>query len=275
MREDKKMEVLLATLPEMVRRRFLYDDVARFSITRSDQALELCALLATLVDPQTAAICDACACVGGNAIFFDSVFAHTTCVELDPIRAACLRSNLLAANPQSFAIPLIPQQREAAATLHTPRCAPCRKAVVVCDDFIRFAEARPHMWYDVVFLDLPWGGVDYKQDAHVELTLGATPLHTLCTAVLAHKCRFVALKVPSNYDAAALDHALVAHAWHKRLERHFPVSVRNNTYWVFLVYEGPDKMCPLTAAASSTASDEGDDDEDVKTMMELVDKYWK
>lgn len=105
MRDDKKMERLLEALPEMVGRRFLYDDEARFSITRSNQALELCTMLATVVDPSTATICDACACVGGNAIFFDRVFAHTTCIEIDPIRAACLRSNLLSANPQSFAFP--------------------------------------------------------------------------------------------------------------------------------------------------------------------------
>lgn len=107
LRNDEKMKLLLEALPEMVGRRFLYDDVGRFSITRGDQALELCGLLATLVYPQTAAICDACACVGGNAIFFDSVFAHTTCIEIDPVRTACLRSNLLSANPQSF-VPSLP-----------------------------------------------------------------------------------------------------------------------------------------------------------------------
>ena len=144
---------------------------------------------------------------------------------------------------------------------------------MVCDDFVRFAETRPHMWYDVVFLDLPWGGEDYKQDAHVELTLGTTPLHTLCTTVLAHKCRFVALKVPSNYDAAALDRVLGEHAWHKRLERHFPVSVRNNTYWVFLVYESPDMVSPFSTASSGSDDDDVDDDEE--KMMELVEKYWK
>lgn len=130
------------------------------------------------------------------------------------------------------------------------------------------------MWYDVVFLDMPWGGEDYKQCAHVELTLGTTPLHTLCTEILAHKCRFVALKVPSNYDDAALDRVLVKHAWHKCLEHHFRVNAQNKNYWNFLVYEGPDKGYPF--AAASGPDDSGDDDEDEeKMMMELVDKYWK
>ena len=101
---DSKISFLLRDLPEDVSRMFLYDDVARFSITRSDQARELCVLLskARILDPANSTICDGCACVGGNALLFDEFFAHTTCVELDPIRAALLRSNLLSNNPASF-----------------------------------------------------------------------------------------------------------------------------------------------------------------------------
>jgi len=105
-RSDSKIQFLLSTLPEDVVRRFLFDDVARFSITRSDQARTICELLKSkhILDPTVSTICDGCACVGGNAIFFDLFFAHTTCVELDPLRTALLRSNLLSNNPTSFVL---------------------------------------------------------------------------------------------------------------------------------------------------------------------------
>ena len=104
-RDDNKTRTLLEGLPCTVVKRFLYDDEARFSFTRSDQASQTCSALAeaTGLTLHTSTICDGCACVGGNALYFDQQFAHTTCVELDPIRAACLRHNLLAANPLSFA----------------------------------------------------------------------------------------------------------------------------------------------------------------------------
>ena len=105
-RDDGKLRFLLGALTEETRRRFLFDDVARFSITRSDQAIELCDLIKSskVLDPSVSTICDGCACVGGNAMIFDDRFAHTTCVELDPFRAALLRSNLLSNNPASFVV---------------------------------------------------------------------------------------------------------------------------------------------------------------------------
>ena len=103
---ESKIAFLLNDLSYDLRRRFLFDDVARFSVTRSIQAREICDFLRRnkILEPSTSTICDGCACVGGNALLFDLYFAHTTCVEFDPLRAALLKSNLLSGNPASFVI---------------------------------------------------------------------------------------------------------------------------------------------------------------------------
>jgi len=51
----------------------------------------------------------------------------------------------------------------------------------------------PKIKQDVVFMDPPWGGVDYQQHTKLDLTLGKTPLPELlrCVGLRAqpHSCR--------------------------------------------------------------------------------------
>ena len=51
----------------------------------------------------------------------------------------------------------------------------------------------------MVFLDPPWGGPEYKAKSKVHLTLSDIPLLEVCEK-LKFCCRYVAVKVPLNFD---------------------------------------------------------------------------
>ncbi|KAJ0392893.1 hypothetical protein P43SY_000993 [Pythium insidiosum] len=52
---------------------------------------------------------------------------------------------------------------------------------------------------DVVFIDPPWGGPEYKELDQVDLFLGEQPLFAVCEKLRGH-AQFVVLKVPMNFD---------------------------------------------------------------------------
>ena len=140
---------------------------------------------------------------------------------------------------------------------------------MVCGDFVRFVEERPALWFDVVFLDLPWGGVDYsKRSAGLELLLGTTPLAEVCVQ-LERKCRFVALKVPSNYDAPALVTQLGTRGWHTRLEHRFPISKRSDRFWLLLVLATPTPAPPAAATKTTNLTEE-----ESRRASDLVEQFW-
>jgi hypothetical protein len=52
---------------------------------------------------------------------------------------------------------------------------------------------------DVIILDPPWGGRGYKRHETVDLSMNGKPIHEICDA-LASRARFIALKVPVNFN---------------------------------------------------------------------------
>jgi hypothetical protein len=52
---------------------------------------------------------------------------------------------------------------------------------------------------DVVFIDPPWGGPEYKDLAKVDLFLDDIPLYDVCR-MLYGLAKVVVLKVPTNFD---------------------------------------------------------------------------
>ena len=136
--------------------------------------------------------------------------------------------------------------------------------------------SKPRIWYDMVFLDLPWGGEDYMSRDNVELFLGTTSLKTICRTVLFNKCRFIALKVPSNYDCDSLDRDLVADSWTKRFEYRFFINREKKTYWLFLVYETPkssQRSSTLSPTVESSVSIQ-QDSVDQTRVNALIERYW-
>ena len=149
-------------------------------------------------------------------------------------------------------------------------CLINRTADVVCGDFVKFVNERPQMWFDVVFLDLPWGGEDYStiSSKNMELFMGETTLPNVCI-LLEQKCSFVALKVPSNYPSTMLMETLEKRGWKLCHEQHFTKRKKKRTYWVFLVLQ-----TPASSSTKTNMTETIDDDVDVERASELVERFW-
>lgn len=70
------------------------------------------------------------------------------------------------------------------------------KVKTICKDFIKFI---PKINHDVVFLDPPWGGVNYKKFDKLELYLSSISLIEIVNK-LKNKTKCIILKVPFNYN---------------------------------------------------------------------------
>ena len=181
------------------------DDVACFSVTKSDLADEMTDMLLKLPGIGGAAnssIIDATACVGGNAVSFARKFAHVTAVEMDERRCAMLKHNLetsaraegrtaASAAASSSSSSSSPSSSSSAANC-TVVCGDCTKVVPTLD--------RHH----IVFMDPAWGGgKECHAEKTLDLTLSGMHLHELCLE-FGTRCRYVALKLPLNTDLTQL-----------------------------------------------------------------------
>lgn len=59
---------------------------------------------------------------------------------------------------------------------------------------------------DIVFMDAPWGGTDYKNNETMDLFLDNINVKDISNLLLSNKyCKMVTLKVPKNYNMNGLD----------------------------------------------------------------------
>lgn len=115
-------------------------------------------------------VTDGTACVGGNVLSFCDYFAHVNAVECDATRLQMLRHNLTVLH------------KDNATCIHAS-----------------YLDVMLALTQDVVFLDPPWGGPEYKELTKVDLYLDGIPLHDICSRLQGH-AECVVLKVPSNFD---------------------------------------------------------------------------
>ena len=153
-------------------------------------------------------ITDACACCGGNALSFlcSNMFDHVNIVEIDHTRCAKhLKPNV------EFAT----QARRPHTTYN-----------LINGDYVQTCDKLAQ---DVVFLDVPWGGPEYKQQKCLDLCLSHVPLANLAVRLLKHtpeddtnamseffcphaffysknmECKYVVLKLPLNFNVEKLE----------------------------------------------------------------------
>jgi len=119
--------------------------------------------------PAHAIITDATACVGGNTFSFSQAFQTVYAVEKDDTRCKMLEKNM------------------------DVLCA--SNVTCISGDAL---EVCPSLHQDVIFLDPPWGGPEYKQKPHIDLYLSDVALHSVCEK-LAMYTSYFALKVPTNF----------------------------------------------------------------------------
>jgi RNA cap guanine-N2 methyltransferase len=119
---------------------------------------------------------DATACVGGNALSFARFFPDVRAAEIDAERCELLRENVQLLGLDSRVRCLSVDWYESLGSADTAA--------------------------DAVFLDPPWGGIDYRNAKSVPITLGPTPMRDCVQRLRARhpRTRLVMMKLPLNGD---------------------------------------------------------------------------
>lgn len=183
-----KRDFFFRNLEFETRNRLQIDDVAGFSVTEHEMATKISEAILALYagdehgdsaqdqdqehrEKSSLTITDATACIGGNVISFCDYFAIVNAVECDLVRCEMLQHNL----------------------------GVLEKGNAICIH-ASYLMVMQDLQQDVVFIDPPWGGPEYKDLAKVDLFLDGIPLYDICR-MLHGRADIVVLKVPTNFDA--------------------------------------------------------------------------
>lgn len=166
--EDKR-DFLFRFIPLDKRKDLLLDDEAFYSVTDQYTADKISKdIFKNISDVRT--ITDGTACVGGNTYSFSKYFDKVHAVEVDPIRCSYLQKNLNLLDVQNTDVHL--------------------GSII---------ETCPLLEQDMLFLDPPWGGPNYKSKKKIDLYLSDIELSHVCNILSLHT-KYIALKVPTNFN---------------------------------------------------------------------------
>jgi len=126
-------------------------------------------------------ITDSTAGVGGNTISFCKYFKKVYAIEIDKKRAKYLKNNLDVYNLTNIEI--------------------------IENNCINVLDKIEN--HDVVFIDPPWGGKNYKNYEKLKLKISDTPIEMLCNNLMNQDImkkipKMIILKLPNNYDIVNL-----------------------------------------------------------------------
>ena len=139
-------------------------------------------------------VCDLTACVGGNVLSFGKQFDYVYGIEIDPTRHRMLQNN----------VRVMHDYRTSATSGRSGRNFQRSQIHTVCGDAVLLLQPTPpgnilvqdflSQWSPssvgvridemIYFLDPPWGGLNYKNQSSISLTLGATPIATVVALCL-------------------------------------------------------------------------------------------
>ncbi len=148
------------------------DSTSLYSITPHRLATELCNIIKFHMrkfNMEKITITDACACVGGDSINFCKTFDKVNTIEICRDRYEFLLHNLFMFGFTNF-------------KAYNKDCL----------------ELIPRLKQDVIYFDLPWGGMDYKNLIECPLMLGDKHIYDICNEYKMY-CKILILKVPNNF----------------------------------------------------------------------------
>jgi hypothetical protein len=150
------------------------DDTGKYSITLPKKADHITRIIQTYCNKATSkkiVITDATAGVGGNVLSFCKHNFKVNAIEMDLERFNCLTHNI---NEYGYEVNLINSDY-----------------LLVYDKLVQ----------DVIFVDPPWGGINYKDADEITLKLGDTTIEELCNNISYKKlAKLTVLKLPFNYN---------------------------------------------------------------------------
>ena len=146
--------------------KLIVPDHLRSIYTTWEQALEINKILKLYISEQ-AIITDATACIGGNSFFFQKDFKIVNIVEKNSKVFDILKNNTDFLNCRHY------------------NCS--------------YLNIMYLLVQDIVFLDPPWGGIEYKKNYNIDLFLDDVNVINIIND-LYHHSRYIAMKIPINYN---------------------------------------------------------------------------
>jgi 16S rRNA G966 N2-methylase RsmD len=174
-------------IPKNTRSKIQYDDEALFSITDAKSAKMITEELLKLKDiTKESVVTDMTSCVGGNVISFSQYFSKVNAIELDQERFKMLKHNVDLINKRGNVNYLQGNGIDIVLNNETTQ--------------------------DILFMDPPWGGTNYKTKSQLSLYLSDDSgkkynIANLIIKLLDHS-KYVAIKVPTNFNVIELKYIL-------------------------------------------------------------------
>ena len=152
-------------------------DVGKYSVSKPIDAAEINRIITQYFSkPKSIIVTDATANNGGNTIKFAIDFKYVNSVEISPEQFSILSNNVQIYNLQNV------------------------KLINV--DYLKVMQ---DLRQDVIFIDAPWGGPEYKKNPKVDLFLGRRNINAVVKEIIEHSlCSLCVLKAPINYNYQAL-----------------------------------------------------------------------
>lgn len=149
--------------------------------TTRKQAEQINKIILTYAD-KNSTITDATACIGGNSVLFAKDFKNVICIEKDYEVYKILKSNM--------------------------------NKYANCDSYnVSYNCLKFILKQDIIFIDPPWGGNDYKSKKNIKLYLDFIDIQTIINEVY-NFTKIVVLKIPSNFDMDSLNNLFWSHDVH-------------------------------------------------------------
>jgi len=166
---DDKKDFLFRFISYEKRRLLKLDDEAFYSVTDQYTADRISRDILRVL-PNIQIITDATACIGGNTYSFSKFFEKVNAIEIDFLRYQYLQHNMKVLETNNVDIYL-------------------SDLLIACQ----------RLSQDIIFIDPPWGGPDYKTKDSIDLYLSDVELSEVCDHIK-HSTQYIAIKVPVNFN---------------------------------------------------------------------------
>lgn len=143
-----------------------------YSITKPYDAIKIMKLIRFYYkkDLTKSVITDGTANVGGDTINFSTYFKTVNAVEINRLHCDALESNIKVYDRNNVNI--------------------------ICNNYLKVMKTLKQ---DVIYLDPPWGGPDYKKHHSIDLFLGKTSISDIVIK-LKNNAKFFVIKAPFNFN---------------------------------------------------------------------------
>lgn len=150
--------------------------VGLYSISHPKHSVEISKIIRSYLPTNSSpTITDATGNTGGNSFSFYDDFVKVNTVEIDDEHCKILENNFAIYNMKD-------------------------KVNLICDDVIELIKNNS-LKQDAIYFDPPWGGVNYKKNILLRLSLGETKMKDLIKLLIEKKSTSViAMRVPFNFD---------------------------------------------------------------------------